>query len=375
MTDGTPDPDADPAELEELDLYDPDAPDAVDRLALLRLALRFGATVDEMRVAIEEKRLHAVAPERVLAGGTERLKLDEAIARAGIDPALGHRVWRTLGFVEPTPDALVCSERDVDVFELVDVASGVFGLEATLALLRTAGSTMARLADAAVSSARSVLEAPIRSEGGTGAEIAQTFVDVAHSVVPRLYPMLETVHRHHMVGAGRRYTAWGVAPTPQQTSDAVVGFADLVGYTSLTQDIAPEELEMLVAGFEERALAATARPGARLVKTIGDEAMFVAGGALAAVDIAQALIDDPGLPPLRVGLAAGEIVTREGDVFGAVVNRAARLESLAEPDQILCDAETERRLDGDGGAAVSLGTRVLPGFDEPLEVFALPARS
>ncbi len=96
-------------------------------------------------------------------------------------------------------------------------------------------------------------------------------------MVPTIYPMLETVHRHHLVNAGRRYSAWGLAPNPQQTSDAVVGFADLVGYTSLTQHISPEELEQLVGGFEERALAATARPGARLVKTIGDEAMFVAG--------------------------------------------------------------------------------------------------
>ena len=265
---------------------------------------------------------------------------------------------------------MLCSERDVELFRFFQLAEATFGLDAALALVRTVGSAMARLADNDISSARSVVEAPIRSEGGTSADIAKTFVEVARTVVPTIYPMLETVHRHHLVDAGRRYSAWGLAPNPQQTSDAVVGFADVVGYTSLTQHISPEELEQLVGGLEERALAATTRPGARLVKTIGDEAMFVAGSARDAVDIATSLVDDAALPSLRIGLAAGEIVTRDGDVFGPVVNLAARLVGVAEPDQIVCDAETARRFDLEGGAAVALGPRSLRGFDEPVEVFA-----
>jgi adenylate cyclase len=365
------DPDADPAELEALGLYDPDAPDAGDRLEMLCLALEFGATVDEIREAIDEKRLHAVPAERVLAGGTERLTLDEAIARSGIDPALGRQVWRAFGFVEPSPEALVCSELDIELFGFFQLAEATFGLDPALALVRTAGGTTARLADGSISSARSVLEAPIRSGGGTNAEIARTFLDVAQTVVPSLYPMLETVHRHHLVGAARRYSAWGVEPSPNQTTEAVVGFADVVGYTSLTQHIAAEDLEHLVARFEERALAATARPGARLVKTIGDEAMFVAKSASDAVEIGRQLVSDQELPSLRVGVAAGEIITRDGDVFGQVVNLAARLVAVAEPDQIVVDVEAARRLDDDGVTTQCLGTRALRGFDDPIEVYAV----
>jgi adenylate cyclase len=125
-----------------------------------------------------------------------------------------------------------------------------------------------------------------------------------------------------------------------------------------------------VVGFEERALAATARPGARLVKTIGDEVMFVAGEAADAVDIARTLVCDETLPSLRIGLAAGEVVTRDGDLYGPVVNLAARLVARAAPEQIVVDAETVRRL-GNGVGAKSLGTHELQGFDEPVEVFAL----
>jgi adenylate cyclase len=366
---GQLDPDVDETELVALDLYDPDAPDAAERLTMLRLAIESGATVGEMQEAIDEQRLHALAAERVIAGGTERLTLDEAIARAGIEPALGLRVWRAYGFVVPEPDALVCSERDVELFATFELASATFGEEPALALMRTAGASMARLADAAVSGARALLEAPIRSEGGTSADIARTFLDVAQNVVPPLHPMIETVHRHHLVATGRRYSAWGTAPTPESTSDAVVGFADLVGFTSLSQNLSSTELQQLVDAFEGRALVATSRPAARLVKTIGDEAMFVAGSAADAVDIAHELLADEEVPPLRVGLAAGEITTREGDVYGATVNRAARLVGIAQPLEILCDAEAARRLERDGGAAVPVGTRTLAGFDEPVEVF------
>ena len=358
------------AELEAMGLYDPAAADAPDRLEMLELSLDRGATLDEIRAAIAEKRLHAVAAERVITPGTERLELDEVIARSGADREFARRVWRALGFVEPEAGARVCSEADIDLMRFFTVASSVFGTEPAISLARTAGASMARLADGAITNARSVLEAPLRSEGGSNADIARAFVDVAEEVIPALYPMLETVHRRHLVNAARRYSSWGVAPTAAHTSEAVVGFADLVGFTSLTQRISADDLERLVVGFEERSLAATARVGARLVKTIGDEVMFVAGDATDAVDIARALVGDEQLPPLRIGLAAGEVVTRDGDLYGPVVNLAARLVATAEPDQIVIDAETVRRL-GDGSVARALGARRLAGFDDPVEVFAL----
>jgi adenylate cyclase len=357
-------------ELEELGLYDPAAPNAEERLDLIELSLDHGATIEEIRIAIAEDRLHVVAAERVIMPGSERLTFDEVVERAGVDAAFARRVWRALGFVEAEPDARLCSEADVQVLTFYELASAAFGPDAALSLARTAGASMARLADGAVSNARSVLEAPLRSEGGSNAEIARAFVAVAEQVIPAVYPMFETVHRRHLVAAARRYASWGSQPTAERTSDAVVGFADVVGFTSLTQRISPTDLQHLVVGFEERALEATARPGARLVKTIGDEVMFVAGHAGDAADIARLLIRDDALPTLRIGLAAGEFVTRDGDLFGPVVNLAARLVATAEPDQIVVDAETARRL-GDGATMRSLGTRQLQGFDEPVEVYSL----
>jgi adenylate cyclase len=356
------------AQLEELGLYDPDAPDAEERLALLELALACNATVDDIRRGIEEGRLHAVGAERIVLGGNETITLDDAIHRSGIDREFALRIWRALGFVIPDPEMRVCTERDVGVFEYFALTEAVFGAGPALALARTAGNSLARLADGAISNARSVLEAPLRSEGGSNIDVARTFAEAATAIIPPLYPVIETVHRHHLVDAARRYSLWGSAPTEEHTTNAVVGFADVVGSTALGHQLTNLELDAMLATFEERALGVCARPGSRLVKLIGDEILFVSGDAAEAIEIARRLNEDPDLPPMRTGIASGEVVTRDGDVYGTVVNLAARLVALAPPGGVLLDAETARRLRPD--ATKSLGTRVAQGFDEPVEVYA-----
>ena len=105
-----------PDELVALGLYDPDAPGADERLELLQLSLDHGATLAEIREAIAENRLHAVAALRVVEGGTERLTVDEVAARAGMSVDEVRRLWRSLGFVDPEPGAQPFTERDVELF-------------------------------------------------------------------------------------------------------------------------------------------------------------------------------------------------------------------------------------------------------------------
>jgi adenylate cyclase len=85
---------------------------------------------------------------------------------------------------------------------------------------------------------------------------------------------------------------------------------------------------------------------------VGDEVLFVTGQPADAAEIALRLTgpdrDRKGLPALRVGLAAGRVLTRFGDVYGPVVNLAARLTSLARPGTTLVDAELAAALRADG---------------------------
>jgi adenylate cyclase len=363
-----------PEELEELGVYDPSAPDAAERLELLQLALDHGVSIPEIREAIAERRLHAVAAVWVVDGGVDRITLEEAAARAGTDPSGAHRVWRALGFVDPAPGVRPCSERDVEVLRVFALLEEAMSPHLALQIARAMGSALASLADTEVSAVRSAQEAPLRAGGAGNVDVAYDLVRTAQDFMPLVAPVLDTVHRHHVAAAGRRYALWGVPPTPEGTTDAVVGFADLVGYTALSFGRAATALDSLVIEFERIVVDALARPTARLVKLIGDEAMFVVGDAGEAVSIARELVESvrssEGLPPVRIGLAAGEVLVREGDLFGPVVNLASRLVGSAEPGQVVLDAETARRV---GEARVlALGTRPVAGYETPVEVFTLP---
>jgi adenylate cyclase len=360
-------------ELVDLGLHDPNAPDALERLALLVLALEHGADVDEVRSALAQNRLHTLAGERVVLGATKRATLQEMTGNAGVDAEFSEHLWRALGFADPGVEPLACSEADEGVLSLFSVLADVFGRDTALQIARTAGASLARMADAAIGAVRARVEAPIRTEGGDDVDVARTFVTLATDLVPRLYPMIEAVHRRHLAQAGRRFTLWEYAASETSTAFAVVGFADLVGFTARTQSLSPVGLDELVGSFEDIVLKALGTPDGRLVKLIGDEAMFVVGAAEDAARVAQgiarAVADSPRLPPVRIGLAAGELLVREGDVFGPTVNRAARLVALAEPGQTLMDAEVASRVGV--GVVDPLGPRSVPGFDAPIEVFGL----
>jgi adenylate cyclase len=187
-------------------------------------------------------------------------------------------------------------------------------------------------------------------------------------VMPRLHAAVTRVHAHHLSAAGRRYAVWGSPPSEESTVEVCVGFADLVGYTEMGNRLGAAEVDAVLRAFEARAHDAATGTGRRLVKLIGDEAMFVAGTAADAVSIATALLDDPALGPMRVGIGSGQVVVRAGDVFGPPVNLAARLVAVAAAGEILVDGATAGALGG-GGAAVAVGPRNLPGFSEPVEVY------
>jgi adenylate cyclase len=85
------------------------------------------------------------------------------------------------------------------------------------------------------------------------------------------------------------------------------------------------------------------------VKLIGDGLMFAANDPTTATEIALELVEafanHDTLPPLRAGIATGDVLARDGDFSGAVVNLAARAVNVARPSTVLVDPETRRALD------------------------------
>jgi adenylate cyclase len=131
-------------------------------------------------------------------------------------------------------------------------------------------------------------------------------------------------------------------------SQATVGFADLVSFTRLTRQLDDDELAAVVQTFESESADVVHAASARLVKTLGDEVMFVAETPQRAARIALELHRTHGrsstIPQIRVGLATGGVVNRMGDVFGDTVNRASRFTALARPGTTVIDSATAEAL-------------------------------
>ncbi len=107
----------------------------------------------------------------------------------------------------------------------------------------------------------------------------------------------------------------------------------------------------------------------RLIKLIGDAAMLVSPEPAPLVEAMGELVrraEAAGLPPLRVGLAAGEALNQGGDWYGAPVNLASRIAAAATPGDILADEKVAAC-----GGFIPIGTRRLKGFEAPVRVFAL----
>jgi len=106
----------------------------------------------------------------------------------------------------------------------------------------------------------------------------------------------------------------------------------------------------LVETFEKSASDIVVRSGARIIKTLGDEVMFIADSpetaARIGLDLAEAFASDASrVPGVRVGLAWGATLQHGGDVFGPVVNLASRCTGIARPNTVACDREFAQRME------------------------------
>jgi adenylate cyclase len=157
---------------------------------------------------------------------------------------------------------------------------------------------------------------------------------------------------------------------------------DLVGSTALAQELSIEEWGKVMTTFETVAADTVNARGGRVVKLIGDEILFTAADAAAAYGIARGLVrvlaEQPKVPPVRTGLAAGRVLLRDGDVFGPVVALAARAVKVAGPGEIVASVDVAAAVGGDAGVTANvtaqpLAPQALKGFAGDVELFRLPA--
>lgn len=152
-------------------------------------------------------------------------------------------------------------------------------------------------------------------------------------------------------------------------------FADLAGYTALTEAHGDEHAASTAVRFHDLARQMMS-PATRLVKTIGDAVMLAAPTSEDAIATSLAILAavnaERMFAALRVGIHRGPAVLRDGDYFGAAVNIAARVAGIARGGEVVCtepiaSIATTRSL----AAARALGTFRLKNVSAPLALYAL----
>lgn len=362
----------DAAELfEATGLYDPHAAEATDRLALLQWLAGRGLTVEQMVHAQHEGLLTALAADVSLRPGPG-LTLADVAARVGFTPARVEEIRLAAGLPPIAPDEPALSEEEARTFAAFAMAATQFGEAATRRFTRVVGSSLARIAEAAVSLFLVNVEGPIHEAGTGELALAQANLRAVESLtlVPTVLAGLFRAHLENAIRRLRQARRWPSVDIARLT----VGFVDLVGYTTLARRLTARELATVVDRFEDTAHeVATARDG-RVAKLIGDEVMFVTLDARAACDIALTLVEhfccDPSITP-RGGIATGDILVRGGDYYGPVVNLAARLAELAVPKELLVTPEVAAEAGAAGLQFAPAGKRLLKGFDEPVAALAV----
>ncbi len=343
-----------------------------ERLALLGHLAADGVSLEELRDAVAAGRLALLPVERALAGDGRRYTAREIAKISGVELELLRRFSAALGVPYTDPDEPRATEADLDAARRIKAFRDA-GLpeDGMLQVARTIGMGTARIAEAN----RELVIRTLAQPGDSERDLAMRFAAAAEFMMPLVGPTLVHALQANMLEQIRR----DVIATTDLASGAIGGtveltvcFADLVEFTRLGEEVPAEELG-LVAGRLEEMATAVAEPPVRLVKTIGDAAMFVSneaepllGASLALIAAAAAEGDE--FPLLRAGLATGPVLPQSGDYYGRSVNLASRITGVARPGSVVVDQATHDCV-GDGFAYTFIGDRRLKGIDTRTKLY------
>lgn len=293
---------------------------------------------EEPRNREREARL-ATGIQNLLLGETPTLTRLDLVEQSGVDLATAVTLWRLLGFPQVADDVVAFTSADADALRQSAALMhlGVVSVDSQAALVRTLARSFARLAEWQVR-----LLAELRRENDATDEQHLALID---EVLPQIEAFQDYVWRRHLSSATASLMSGDPASDaagPESGEQLAIGFVDIVGYTSQSRKLDEHELVTWIEGFESAVTEAVLDRGGQVIKTIGDEVLFVADSPRDAAEIALVLAErgqdeDDAFPSVRAGIAFGDVVRRLGDVLGPTVNVASRLTSVARPGTVVAD--------------------------------------
>jgi adenylate cyclase len=332
-----------------------------------------GFSLKELCSAVKESRLALLPVDRVLGGKCTAREIEE---QTGLPAETMARIRRLHGLPHPDLDDPVFSDEDIEAARSTKLfLDAGFSEEHIAEITRVLGEGMARLSATIVAAFTETFLKP----GDSEEEVALRFAGLAEQLTPATAPILIAGFRAHLrdsVKRGMLGRAELEAGGAAGSQDLAVCFADLVGFTRLGSQVEVRELST-VAGRLASEAASLTEPPVRLIKTIGDAAMFVSPEPEPLVAMALDLVGafaDQELPSLRAGIAYGPAFTRAGDYYGNSVNLADRVTGVARPDSVLCTQEIHDATQ-DAFAWSQAGRHRLKGVSGPTPLFRARPRS
>ncbi len=332
-----------------------------------------GHSLEEIRRASEGGVLAFAYVEDLFPPVEPAYTLEEVAEETGLEIALIERVWAAVGFNTQSLERL--TEEDLQMLRYIAaVLSAGFPLVAFLQLVRVYGQAISQVADAEVRLFHLYVHEPLMRDGVPGLEMAEEMEELARELLPLASPMMDHVHQRFLQHFVEQDVIGHMeADVDEDTLElgrlrVAIAFADLAGYTRLTEEEGEEQALGAVERFVD-AVENTLPDDARVVKTIGDEVMVVGSDPAALTDWAvgfQTLIEERPLP--RVGIHYGETLYRDGDYYGREVNLAARVAARAAGGEVL----VTRPVVDNAGPHLEfepIGEVRLKGFREPTELF------
>ena len=364
---------ADDVDVEASGLLDGLEGDArAERAELIPWLLERGVSIEQIRASSSPMLL---ASRRVIGDDGVYVSAREAADKYDVDLELFERIQRAMGLPRiEDPDAAVLLRADAEAAKFTrDFLAAGISADELVQITRLLGDGVARAAEAMRYAALAAVIRPAATE----VEIAQASEKLVSELAPMLGPLIQDVLllqlRHAIETQAVTATERAEGQHLPGAREVTIAFADLVGFTKLGEALPPEDLERLAQRLADMTREVAVAP-VRFIKTIGDEVMLVSPEPVplleAVLRLVDATDDDGDFPRLRVGLATGMAVSREGDWFGSSVNLAARVTGAARPGSVLV-AESARDAIGDDErfAWSFAGARHLKGFKADVKLF------
>ena len=298
-----------------------------------------GHSLQELREASASGRLAFGYMEDLFPTDASTISVEDAAAETGLEPALIERVWTAIGF---SPQALrAITEDDLQLLRYIGaVLAAGFPLVAFLQLVRVYGHALAQIADAEVRLFHLYVHEPLIRDGVPGLEIAEEMQGLARDLLPLASPIMDHLHQRLLQHFVEQDVVGHLEVEASDDLDlgrlrVAIAFADLAGYTRLTEEAGEEQALDVVERFVE-AVEATLPEDARVVKTIGDAVMIVSADPAAVTEWAVGFQELQAERPYpRIGIHYGAVLYRDGDYYGRAVNLASRVGARAAGHEVL----------------------------------------